>query len=264
MTVAIVLFVTLSFFIVEAQKQQEFAIQFIGNSVTSEEQSKKDFCESKYCLLDAIHLFVAASQNKSVKPCDDFKEFALGTFIKNRALNDRNAFSGFGTDVRNSYFLRLRKVLSAKVNEKDTRVTKAIKNFYSKCVSSSFIIKNGVKEIREFLRSHGLKFYPEKNGSEDLHWRDFIEEEPQHALDNLLRHQLSRFDYRGHFGFLQLNQINFLHKNKWFTSLKEILYDMNQIYLNSSFAEQFNEEFNEIAQSQERFYDLMVREFLSK
>lgn len=257
MTVVVLLILSFCLLVV-GQLEQQFAIQFIGDYVSEAEEAARNFCESKYCLLDANNLFVAASQNKSVRPCDDFKEFALGTFIKYRAINDRDIHSGFGNDVHNKYLLRLRKALAAKVNDKDTNVTRTIKRFYAQCVSSEFISQKVVNEFRDYLNQFGLKFYPEINNN-NLNLRKFIEQQPELVMNYLLRHYLTRVDYRGNFGYLQLNQFRFLNKNKWFASLKDILYDMNQVYLNSSFAGEYQQEFSEISRKQEEFYDLLVR-----
>lgn len=115
----------------------QFQVQFIGNYITEEEESMRDFCNSKECLVDSEILFLAATQNSTVHPCDDFKKFALGTFIKYRALNDRYQYRGLQSDVEDIYREKLRKVLSSKVNKDDTRMFKVLKNYFGKCVQSS-------------------------------------------------------------------------------------------------------------------------------
>lgn len=115
----------------------QFQSQFIGNFITEGEASTRHFCSSKECLVDAEILFLAATQNVTVRPCDDFKEFALGTFIKYRALNDRYQYRGLQSDVDDIYREKLRKVLSTKVKKDDTRVFKILKNYFGKCVNSS-------------------------------------------------------------------------------------------------------------------------------
>lgn len=61
-----------------------------GNKASNESQ----FCVSKLCILDSNRLLESATDNKTVKPCDDFKEFSMGKFIKFRALSDRYDQSG--------------------------------------------------------------------------------------------------------------------------------------------------------------------------
>ena len=127
-------FLVLLLFSVNAQ---EFNNQYIGSSFSIEEANKRDLCASKYCLLDSELLFYAATQNASVDPCVDFEEFALGTFKKDRAINDRYGLRSMELDVSILRFLTLRKILSNIDEKNDSRVVKIMKNTYGKCVNSS-------------------------------------------------------------------------------------------------------------------------------
>lgn len=236
---------------VEAQHQIE--LQFIGSEVSAEEQSKENFCESKYCVLDSNYLFLSATQNKSVKPCEDFKEFALGTFIKYRAISDRKPSIGFYADNDDAYNLRLRKMLAAKENEKDTRVTKAMKKLYAKCVNSNYVRHNAVNEMRDYVRSFGLKFYPDTD-QDDFVISKYFEGQPFHAIYALLQCSLARTETH-----LKLEKVYFYSLEDYFTSYESMLYEINQVYLNNSAnAEKFKEEFKEISRKQAEFYKLQV------
>lgn len=152
----------------------QFDLQHLGRYVPVEKRNDEDFCESKFRLSDAEYLFYAATQNSSIEPCDDFREFALGTFRKYRALNDRYEIIGFSVDVIKAHLERQRKVVAAKIDDnKDSRVDKVIKNYFQKCVSSSelklfyqfafqtfnnlqdYVRQNATKEILEYLVSLG-------------------------------------------------------------------------------------------------------------
>lgn len=119
-----------------------FDLQLIGDSVSKYEAEKKDLCGTKYCVLDSELLFTAATQNASVDPRVDFKEFALGNFIKFRALNDRYYSIGMRLKVRKSHDERFRKALASKITENEPRVFKVMKNFFKKCVTSSMFISS--------------------------------------------------------------------------------------------------------------------------
>lgn len=114
-----------------------FNLQYLGDTLSIEEANARDLCFNKYCVNDAELLFTAATQNSSVDPCTDFKEFAVGTFSKYAALNERYQGRGFYNDVRASYRERQRKLLASKININDSRVFKILKNFFQKCVNSS-------------------------------------------------------------------------------------------------------------------------------
>lgn len=116
----------------------EFNLQFIGDSLTTDEAEGREFCTSKYCVGDTQILFYAATQNASVHPCTDFKEFSMGTLIKYRALHERYFAIGLLQDTQKHHEERLRKQLAKKIDEtKDVRVFKVMRNFHAKCVSSS-------------------------------------------------------------------------------------------------------------------------------
>jgi hypothetical protein len=115
----------------------EFELEFLGNYVSEDEEKSRDFCESKYCAMDTNELLYAATQNASVDPCVDFKEFALGIYIKFRALNDRYEFNGFQSDMQKAHIHRQKTVLAAEIDKKnDTRIFKVMKNFYQKCIDA--------------------------------------------------------------------------------------------------------------------------------
>jgi hypothetical protein len=127
------LLMTVSSLVVVAQ----FTNQFIGSSLSDEEAMTREFCETKVCLVDTEILMLAATQNATVAPCDDFKEFGLGVFIKYRALNDRYQYKGLQSDLDEQFREKNRKVVSAKVSENDPRVFKIMKSYFAKCVNSS-------------------------------------------------------------------------------------------------------------------------------
>lgn len=66
-----------------------FEMQFLGNYLSDDQYQSLEFCSNEYCIADSDRLFYAATQNTSVEPCDDFKEFSVGSFLKYRALNER-------------------------------------------------------------------------------------------------------------------------------------------------------------------------------
>src|SRR5690349_13117206 len=106
------------------EAQNSFDLQYLGKSLSPEKAAERNLCETKYCLLDAQYLFSAATQNESVRPCDDFKEFAVGTFVKYQSVNDRLPYVGFFADYQLNYYKKVRKVLSEPVNVNDSRISK--------------------------------------------------------------------------------------------------------------------------------------------
>lgn len=243
------------------QISAQFDLQYIGDYVTHEDEAKRQFCDTKYCLLDADNLFNAATQNVTVQPCSDFKEFALGTFIKYRAINDRDRYNGFLLDVQAAHHERQRKILAAKVDNKDTQLTKSMKIFFSKCVDSGYVRRNGIREMREYLKSMGLNFYPEKKQS-DFNLSKLFERLPEQALSILLSLKLERCNPPDdkEKEFLCLRQQRLDTPELWYLiGYEDMLFEMNRVHLNSSFSDKFRAEFRDIAQKQYLFYKLQVR-----
>lgn len=137
----------------------EFDLQIIGETLSAEEAAKRELCTSKYCVSDGELLFYAATQNESVDPCLDFKEFAMGTFIELRATNDRYREIGLISDTKQNHDERKRKLIAQEINaEKDSRMVKVVKNFFGKCVNSRKCRKRIFsKENNLFYRANGLQ-----------------------------------------------------------------------------------------------------------
>lgn len=84
------------------------------------------------------------SYNNSVDPCDDFDEFACGTFFRERAYNERYETVGFKTNYRKKIDEKRHRMFKAPVVEEDVKAVKVVKNFYKRCVNSSEVL------LREF------------------------------------------------------------------------------------------------------------------
>lgn len=139
----------------------EFELQIIGQTLSDEEAANRELCKTKYCVSDGELLFYAATQNDSVDPCSDFKEFAMGTFIELRATNDRYREIGLISDTKQNHDERKRKLIAKEIDdENDSRMIKVVKNFFNQCVNSSeFLIftsvhfKNIFIYVQESLRT---------------------------------------------------------------------------------------------------------------
>lgn len=131
-------FLEASFFVILAMVNAEFDLQYIGDKISAESVQQQDFYDNEYCLSDSHILFYAATQNASVDPCLDFKEFSMGSLIKYRALHERYFSIGLLADTKRLHDERQRKLLAKKSDmKKDHRVFKAMRNFFKKCVDSS-------------------------------------------------------------------------------------------------------------------------------
>lgn len=117
-------------------KATEFNLEYVGDSLSNAEANARDFCVTKYCASDSEILFHAATQNTSVDPCTDFKEFSMGTFIKEQELPESYFSVGLLPETQRLHERRLQKLLEENDQKNDPRVFKVMKNFYEKCNSS--------------------------------------------------------------------------------------------------------------------------------
>lgn len=250
------------FFIFFEAKAQFIELQFIGEFISEENATGKVLCETKYCLSDANYLGLAATQDKSVRPCDDFKEFTLGTFLKYQSVNERNRYAGFSIEIVFEITDRLRKSLEAPVNEADTQVTKEMKKMFAQCVDSKYVEENGLKDVLEHAQSLGLDFHPKLN-SENFNLTSYILKEPDSTLLALFQTRFyinEEADEKDN-----TNTLFILQAYEWddtetrLRSYVDMLYDMKHVYFNSSYSDKFREEFREIAEKQVNFYKGLAR-----
>lgn len=257
--------IILVFFVI-ANVAGQFDLQFIGDSITSDSEQKRDYCNSKYCLLDANNLFYAATQNSSITACDDFKEFSLGTFIKYRAVDDRERYNGLWGDVQNAHNEQKRKFLAEKINSKDSRVVKVMKKFFDHCVNATFVKGDGTKAVREYFESLGIAVYPSTDRS-NFNLSKMFEREPHESTSLFLKHELQRCqhpkDSSKEILCLKLRG-GWEHPELIFNSYPDVLYEMNNVFKNASFAKNYREDFNNISRRMFDFYRQQVRFCVNK
>ncbi|CAO1329984.1 unnamed protein product [Diamesa hyperborea] len=184
----LVIFVNCVSFFVDCQ----FENQYLGHHFTAEEYNNQELaCDTTICLRDAQLLLLAATQNKTIEPCDDFAEFSMGQFIKLAAHNDRYKRVGFINDVLLLDWNRKRKVLSAKIKGKDIRPFKIAKNFYQNCVNSDNVRVNGTAEMLQYVKSYGGAPFIDSSWDENnFNIKELFEKESFDAVDYFLNHKI--------------------------------------------------------------------------
>lgn len=112
-------------------------IKYKGSLMTLADYEKLDLCENKWCLADANRILQDMSYNNSVSACEDFDEFACGTFKNERAFNERYENVGFIRDYELKIDEERHKALKAPITDTDCKAVKVTKNFYQRCIASS-------------------------------------------------------------------------------------------------------------------------------
>lgn len=112
-----------------------FPVRYIGNYLTVDDYKNLTFCDSKLCLMDAERLISDASYDININPCGNFKNFSCGTFLQERAVNERYENAGFAKDFEISNNEKRHRVLKAAIDKNDGKAIKVVKNFYQKCIN---------------------------------------------------------------------------------------------------------------------------------
>lgn len=113
-----------------------FDIQIFGDYLNKEEYNNRTFCSTKICIQDSDRLIESVTQNKTIRPCDDFKTFAMGEFLNTRVINERYPLLGFEIETRQMNDEKMRNILKRPIKKSEPKMFKVIKSFYQKCVNS--------------------------------------------------------------------------------------------------------------------------------
>lgn len=128
------------FFLLIGKSFCDFPSDFLGNYLSDEEYNNRTLCRTAVCLKDSGRLIYDADHDSTqIVPCDDFKTFAMGTFFKHRVVNDRYPFSGFLLDVSLQYYEKLKRMLLKPIDQREPKMFRFMKTWFSKCINSSEI-----------------------------------------------------------------------------------------------------------------------------
>ncbi|XP_053687321.1 neprilysin-1-like [Sabethes cyaneus] len=114
---------------------------------------KREVCLSEECVRTASSLLAAMDQ--SVDPCEDFFQFACGTWNKKHVIpEDRSSISTFEV-LADQQQMILKGVLEESIEVSDSQATIKAKMFYKSCMDLQQIRKVGIKPLRNVLKSMG-------------------------------------------------------------------------------------------------------------
>jgi len=113
-----------------------------------------------------------SNMDDTKNPCDDFYDFACGTFIKNTVIPDEKTSISQFTVVSDKLKNKMRKLIEAPVEEHDPEVTVLIKNLYTSCKEKERIEARGLEPLEDVLAK--MKGWPVIEGDKwneaAFHW----------------------------------------------------------------------------------------------
>lgn len=108
-------------------------------------------CVSEGCIDAAYHIF--HSMDRSVKPCDNFYEFACGGWAQNNPIPESKSFWGVYSVLQEENERIVKQLLTGASGESVT--TKKAKTFYDACMDDTTIDKIGAKPLLDIINDLG-------------------------------------------------------------------------------------------------------------
>lgn len=123
------------------------------DNVASSLKSEENLCLTEDCVKAAARLI--ESMDTSVDPCNDFFEYACGSWNKlNDISEDRTSYDTF-SKLRDLIHLQLKDLLEKPTSEKDTDATLKAKRFYMSCINETVIDERDLKPAFDLLQELG-------------------------------------------------------------------------------------------------------------
>ncbi|XP_017775451.1 PREDICTED: endothelin-converting enzyme 1 isoform X2 [Nicrophorus vespilloides] len=141
------------------------------------DQTKKDYddiCLTPGCIHTASKVLEAMDQ--SVDPCDDFYQFACGSFVKKTNIpDDKSSVTSFSV-ISDTLLEQLRSMIEEPIQPKEAKPFRLTKLIYQSCMNKTKIENEGLQPIKEIFSSIGG--WPVLDGDnwkdEDFDWKQAV------------------------------------------------------------------------------------------
>lgn len=112
-------------------------------------------CMSPACIKQTAFLY--ENLDTTSKPCNDFYQFACGSYKKHHALGNENSHHNAMDDIQDSIFLSIKNLLETPEESEDRNLEQA-KNFYYACTNKK--VEGTRNAVVMLLRTSGLGEWP--------------------------------------------------------------------------------------------------------
>jgi len=149
---------------------------------------KPSICLTPGCIHTASKVLQAMDQ--SVDPCDDFYQFACGSFVKKTNIpDDKSAVTAFSV-ISDSLQEQLRTMIEEPVQENEPKPFKLTKKLYKACMNKAAIEREGLTTIKDIIKDLGG--WPVLDGDNwndgDFDWKKttYTFRQKGYSVDNLI------------------------------------------------------------------------------
>lgn len=133
-------------------KQQQPPTPTPCPTVTTPEPAE-DVCLTEGCVLAAAR--VRNSLDVSVNPCDDFYQFACGSWLKQNVIPEDKSSYGSFTQLSDAVTVKLKVLLEEENNPSEPEVIHKAKDYYKACVNEERIEQLGLDFILSYMEALG-------------------------------------------------------------------------------------------------------------
>ncbi|XP_035742254.1 endothelin-converting enzyme homolog isoform X1 [Vespa mandarinia] len=125
--------------------------QYVHVGVHSENAS---YCLTEHCV--TVAATIINSIDHSVKPCDDFYEYACGGWIKKNPMPDGKSTWGIFANMEQQNQLAIKNVLEKPFSEMKSKAEKKAKNYYMSCMDANETVEAlGAQPLLDLLDTIG-------------------------------------------------------------------------------------------------------------
>lgn len=119
----------------------------------------------------------------NINPCDNFYNFACGTFVDETVINDRNKAYSTLSIIRDEIFEAVRRLETSNITNDDISPFVTVKEFYKKCINRTEIDLLQTAPLFEVMNKFGSWPILDPNWNEDdFHWQKTLEEFFKHGF----------------------------------------------------------------------------------
>lgn len=113
----------------------------------------EDVCLTEGCVLAAAR--VRNAMDRSVWPCEDFYQFACGSWLKQNVIPEDKSSYGTFTQLRDDVSVRLKSLLEEENKATEPEIIHKAKDYYKACANEEKIEELGLDFILSYMESFG-------------------------------------------------------------------------------------------------------------